>query len=86
MIYLEEGKLFDRSAIPSFLPFSYGGQTCSVDTMNHFPDERACLTFSDEIRCKDVAFCPFCASTKGDRNKKNNQVNQWNPYDCSSVF
>lgn len=59
---------------------------CLVHAMNQFPDECSCFTFLEEIRYKNGAFCPFCASTKVARKKENQRIGRWNCHDCHSSF
>ncbi|MDE0504182.1 MAG: IS1595 family transposase, partial [Candidatus Poribacteria bacterium] len=59
---------------------------CLVHTMNRFPTEASCFTFLEDIRYKNGAYCPFCASLKVGRKREKQRIGRWNCRDCYSSF
>ena len=54
--------------------------------MEKFPNQHACIEHLENIRYKDGAYCPHCASTDVYRKKDGKRVGRWHCKDCHASF
>ena len=59
---------------------------CILLVLERFPTERSCYEFLEEMRYKDNAFCPYCASVNVAKKKERKKLGRWNCHDCNSSF
>ena len=57
-----------------------------IEMIERFPHQQACIDLLEGIRYKEVAFCPYCASTHVARKAEHGRIGRWNCHDCYSSF